>query len=63
MENLVIPEFKSSEEFVDWAKKLSEKDIQSFTAKNWVEFYDKLDNYVINSAEFEKIYQEKLPAV
>ena len=61
MENLVIPEFKSSEEFVDWAKKLSEKDIQSFTAKNWVEFYDKLDNYVINSAEFEKIYQEKLP--
>lgn len=38
---------------------LDTKEIQAFTAHDWVNFYRKLDVYVVSSEDFNKIYQEK----
>lgn len=59
MSEVSIPDFKSTEDFVAWVKNLDTKEIQAFTAHDWVNFYRKLDVYVVSSEDFNKIYQEK----
>lgn len=59
MSDVFIPDFKSGEDFVAWAKNLDEKEIKNFTSKDWVNFYRKLDAYVVSSEDFHKIYQQK----
>lgn len=58
MSEVSIPDFKSGDDFVAWAKNLDEKEIQAFTANDWVNFYRKLDAYVASSEDFHQIYQK-----
>ena len=61
MSDLQVPDFKDIQEFESWVNKLEDKEIQSWTTKDWLKMYEKIDAYVLGSPDFDKIYRESVP--
>ena len=55
-----VPDFGSMVEFRDWAKSLGDKDVRKFGTKDWLNIYDKVEDFVKNNKEFDKLYQENV---
>ena len=55
-----VPDFKTIEDFHSWACKLGDKEIQSWSIKDWLKVFKKIDAYV-ESPDFDKIYRESVP--
>ena len=53
MSELQVPDFRYASDFQNWVTELDDKQIQSWTAKDWNNMYEKLDAFVGNSAEIE----------
>lgn len=60
MSEVLVPNFNTLDDFKSWARNLSDKEIQSWTTKDWLRVYEKIDAYV-DGADFDKVYREKLP--
>lgn len=60
MSELQVPDFNTLDDFKNWVVKLEDKEIQSWTTKDWLKVYEKIDAYV-ESPDFDRIYREKLP--
>lgn len=43
MSDLQVPDFKDIQEFESWVNKLEDKEIQSWSTKDWLKMYEKLD--------------------
>ena len=56
-----VPYFGSMEEFRDWARGLDRKEVRSWTSKDWLKMYDRVDDFVKNNEGFDKLFREKLP--
>lgn len=61
MADIVVPDFKSSEDFVQWSKGLSEQEIQGWTAKDWNKMFEKIDNFVSTDSEIQKAFLQRYP--
>ena len=48
-----VPDFKNIQEFEAWAYKLEDKKIQSWTTKDWLQMYEKLDKIPTPRTEAE----------
>ena len=58
----VVPEkgFSSFYDFMEWGKTLKPEYIQSFSTKEWLQIYEKIDDFVENNKEFDKYYRENV---
>lgn len=59
VDGMRVPDFGSMVEFRDWARAFNEKEIRKFSKKDWLNIYDKIDEFVKNNKEFDKLYQEQ----
>lgn len=57
-----VPDFETNQNFSDWVENLSDKEIQSWRAKDWNKMYDKLFQFIGNSPEIEAQASEALEA-
>lgn len=58
MANLLVPDFKTSEDFVHWVENLDEKRIQSWKTEDWLTMYEKLSLMVDNDEKLKSEYRE-----
>ena len=59
MSELQVPDFENLEAFKAWARSIKDKEIQSWTTKDWLKVYEKIDAYV-DSPDFDKVYRDRL---
>lgn len=56
-----FPDFKTIEDFCEWANAVPEKEVHNWTAKDWNKMYEKLNEVVCASPEIDKIFKERYP--
>jgi len=54
MSKIKVPEFENIQEFEKWADKLKDKEIQSWSTKDWLKVYEQLDKIPMSGTAFEK---------